>query len=207
MGKLLYYLNRLGLAIHRRRLQFFQAPVHELDHEATGTEIGVLGMEPLAGLEYCGGWLGRHEALGKLASTPCWLVGAHRAGRLVGYLWGELDVADVGFFDLRIPLPEGVAYLSHVYVAPEARGQGLYVAMCAKFMAEARRRRVERVFLCVDPINSPMIRHQRRLGFRHYLSASYLRCGAWRRYRIETPEGEPVLSAGEPEAAALRLLP
>jgi len=207
MSSLIYYLNRVGLAPRRRRLAFYEREASVPDHSSATCTVEVLNAETLARLDYCGGWLSRDEASAKIAAPRCWMVGAHRGGRLIGYVWGELEEADVAFFDLRVPLPARVAYLSHVFVAPEARGSGLYLALCAGFMAEAVRRGASRVFLCVDPANTPMIRQQPKLGFRHYLSASYLRLGPWRRYRIETPAGAPVLITGSAEAAAKRLLP
>jgi ribosomal protein S18 acetylase RimI-like enzyme len=203
---LLYYLNRAGIAPRRRRLLFFDSDSTVPAHSSATSTIEVLDRDALAGLEFCGGWLSREEALRKIASPRCWMVGAHRGGSLVGYLWGELGTANVSFFDLEIPLPDTFVYLANVFVAPEARGERLYLAMYAQFAAEAHRRGITRVIVCFDPDNTPIIRLHRRLGFRHYLSASYLRLGPWRRYRVETPGGAPVLITGSPEAAASGLL-
>jgi GNAT superfamily N-acetyltransferase len=206
LSTLLYYLNRVGLAPRRRRLFFFESGVEPPACTASGVTLAVLDRTTLDQLDYCGGWLTRAEALAKIETPGCWMVGAHSGGRLLGYLWGERGEAALTFFDLRIPLPADVVYRANAFVAPEARGQGLYKSLYGRLAAEARLHGITRTIGCADPANTPVLKQQIQLGFHHYRSAGYLRLGPWRRYRIETPSGDPVLITGSAAAAARALL-
>lgn len=196
------YFERAGVPVRKRELLFFERPLESApEPPACGAAIDVLSAGDLARLDYCGGWLTREAATRKLNAGSCFLIGAHDAGRLVGYTWCESGTAYLDFFDLELPLPEATVYRAHSFVHPHARNRGIWQAMNARLLAEARARGARRICFCMDPNNAPMLNLQAKLGVRHYLAASYLRLGPWRRYRLVTAvAGERLVTRSPAEA-------
>ncbi len=204
--RLSYYFERAGLPVRNRRLLFFETALEDPPEPvACSANVGLLTVEDLLRLEYCGGWIPREAAIEKLNAGSCFLAGAFADGRLLAYLWCEFETAHLDFFDLRMPLAEGTVYRAHSFVARDARNQGLFRALIALFIAEARRRGAKRVIACVAPNNARMLSLQSALGSRMYLTARYARIGPWRRYRIEAANGPARLITGDAQQAARAL--
>lgn len=204
--RLSYYFERAGFPVRNRRLLFFETALeHPPEPVACSANVGLLTVEDLLRLEYCGGWIPREAAIEKLNAGSCFLAGAFADGRLLAYLWCEFQTAHLDFFDLRMPLPAGTVYRAHSFVAPEARNQGLFRALVALFITEAKRRGAGRVIACVAPNNRRMLHLQTGLGSRMYLTARYVCIGPWRRYRIEAANGPARLVTRDAQKAARAL--
>ena|GEM_PF-3355915 len=201
-AKLIYYSNRLGLAPRRRSVHFYEAQTDAFPEFAIpDVRFGALSADELSRLEYCGGWLSLRESLAKL-KNPGWLIGAVRGGGLLGYAWGETEVADFEFFDLNISLQSDTAYMSRVFVSNAARGLGLGKALQCEFARHGLRQGYRRIFFCADVKNAAMSRIQESLRVRRYVTADYLRLLNFRRYQFHACSSADVLVTRRPEVAA-----
>ena len=185
-----YYAERLGLRFYRRKLIFYERYASGLSSQ--DERLGIR-YKPVA-QDYIEkhasiGWLTKHEALALLNRPGFMMYGAFKEGQLVGNCWLELQECDLSYFDLNVPLPSGVAYISRLFVSPDTRGMHISEELIMSAMAEAWRAGKTCVKICCVPGNSAMRHILKKLDFRLEQHVNFTRALMLRLYQCRFPDG------------------
>lgn len=185
-----YYAKRLGFRFYRRKLIFYEryASGSSSQDERLGVRYKPVTQDYLENHDSIG-WLTNQEALALLNRPGFIMYGAFQEERLIGNCWLELQECDLSYFDLNVPLPSRVAYISRVFVSPDTRGMHVSEELITLAMAEAWRAGKTCVKICCVPGNSAMRHILKKLDFRLERHVSFTRVLMLRLYQCHLPDG------------------
>lgn len=184
-----YYAERLGFRCYRRELIFYERYAFGLSSQDERLGIRYKPVTP----DYLEkhdpiGWLTNREALALLNRPGFIMYGAFQEEQLIGNCWLELQECDLSYFDLNVPLPSRVAYISRVFVSPDTRGMHVSEELITLAMAEAWRAGKTCVKICCVPGNSAMRHILKKLGFRLERHVDFTRVLMLRLYQCRFPD-------------------
>lgn len=185
-----YYAERLGFRFYRRKLIFYEryASGSPPQDERLGIRYKPVAQEYLEKHASIG-WLTNQEALALLSRPGFIMYGAFQEEQLIGNCWLELQECDLSYFDLNVPLPSGVAYISRVFVSPDTRGMHVSEELIMLAMAEAWRAGKTCVKICCVPGNSAMRHILKKLDFRLGRHVNFTRVMMLRLYQCRFTNG------------------
>ena len=116
---------------------------------------------------------------------------ARHQGRIVHAGWVTTRDAWIDYLGVEMPLAPGDAYQFESFTAPAFRGRGIAAARVAAMAARLARDGHRRLIACVLPENAAAFRPLEKVGYRRVGQIGGLRCGPWRRVRLQLDRFDP----------------
>lgn len=188
-----YYAERLGFRFYIRQLLFFdisikQKPAYDTDDTVHYRQLSAEFSKTNGVI----GWLSQRETCNLHHQAGFILCGAFLGPKLVGNCWLELETCDLEFLDLYDRLPDYVAYVSRVFVNPEARGKGISEGLIDFALKEAERAGKKVAKICCVPSNQAMKHILSKNGFTYLGDVQYMRAMMFRLYRLRSADGKRI---------------
>jgi GNAT superfamily N-acetyltransferase len=179
-GRLADRLDEAGFPLRRRSLVFFGVRPAEAPRDPRppqGVALGVVSPARFRSLRWNAN-AGVRDAAGEFRAFGTQRpVAAMSADEMLGFCWLETGAADLRFFDLGVPLPAGMGYLSRVWVAPSSRGSGIGRALIQQASAEAARLGLREIVSACVPENARMRHLFHEMGWSARGRVEYRRVG------------------------------